>query len=577
MSSFAPIAVLKFGSSVLSHVGQIRAAVEEIYRHRRLGYQVIAVVSAIGEATDSLIQEARTIAPEPDAGSLALLLSTGETRSVGLLTMACCDSGIAAFPLLGHELGLVTTSNFLDAEPESLGASRIREFFLEYDVLVIPGFIGRDQFLRPTLLGRGGSDLTAIFVAAQVEALTCILLKDTDGVFESDPSCPGHNPRQYRFLSFEDALTIDGDVLQEKAVRWAADLGQVFEVRQVGGGKGTHVGARKTVLFAPPERLSPKSVVLLGCGQVGKAVLLRLLASPERFRVQRVAVRNLKKRRGDDVPQNLLTTDTLGSVSESTDLVIELMGDVPKARHFVKTALRNGSHVVTANKELMAQYGDELKEVARRHRRRLFFSASVGGAVPIIEIVASRRRNRSVVGIDGVLNGTSNFVLDQMHEGASQEEAVRLAQRSGFCEVNPQDDLKGEDAARKLVVMSREIWGRRPLTQVEDQIDQETRARCLKAKDAGERLRQVASVSLRGSQPIATVRLKEVSSESFLGQCKGAENRVVIVYETGEVEKLRGQGAGPNPTAEAVLGDALQILREQRDELCEGIDQEVGP
>ena len=157
------IVVHKYGSSVLADESRLEAVVDSIYGALRAGYRVVAVVSAMGDTTDTLIAEARQFGEGLDDSALAMLLSTGELRSASLLTMALARAGISSGVLDAAAIGLRTRGPSLDAEPLSVRTEWIESGFENRSVWVVPGFLGRDDQGQTTLLGRGGSDLTALF------------------------------------------------------------------------------------------------------------------------------------------------------------------------------------------------------------------------------------------------------------------------------------------------------------------------------------------------------------------------------------------------------------------------------
>ena len=210
------IIVLKFGSSVLRSEAYLPNAVHEIYRHWREGAQVIAVVSAFGDTTDQLTRRAETLCAEPDRSALATLLATGEAASSALLGLALNRSGISSRVLDPMQAGLRTMGSKLDADPIAVDAARLLAESRRA-VVVLPGFVGRGEQGDTTLLGRGGSDFSALFLAHHLRA-NCILIKDVEGLYTSDPA--GQTVRGSRFeqASYETALRLGGSVVQHKAV-----------------------------------------------------------------------------------------------------------------------------------------------------------------------------------------------------------------------------------------------------------------------------------------------------------------------------------------------------------------------
>ncbi|TNE84672.1 MAG: aspartate kinase [Deltaproteobacteria bacterium] len=520
--------VLKFGSSVLPTEEALQDAVQEIYRHLREGLRVVAVVSAIGTTTDSLVQRSRGWCDgEPPPDAWATVLGTGEALSAGLLGLALSRSGVPCEVFDAARCDLRTTEG-IDAEP--LGIDTSAFLSAEADVIVVPGFVGRDHRGRPTLLGRGGSDLTAAFLAHSLGA-RCRLLKDVDGLYEADPNVHPDARRLAR-ASFEEAIRIGGAVVQPKTVHFARDRRLTLEIAALGEAECTLIGPH-AVRAAPLVDAEPVRIGLLGCGTVGGGVLERLLLHPERFEVTGVAVRE-PGRHDQPVP---LATDCLAVVDGPCEVVVELIGGVEPAASLIQRALDRGKIVVTANKAVLAAHPELLGHP------RLLASASVGGALPVLEAVG---RLTDLVRVEGVLNGTSNDVLCSIEQGRDLAEAVSLAQDRGFAEADPSADLDGRDAAHKLAVIARLAFGKE---LVADWVPREHVA------DAPSGCRQVAWVDAEGH---CGVENRPV--DGVLGRCRGAENAVILHRKRGGTVVLRGLGAGRWPTAVAVLADLFSLV-----------------
>lgn len=233
--------VLKFGGSVLRSPADIDAAAAEIVRWRAVCDRVIAVCSAFEGVTDLLL---RNVPADATAGARAMLLATGEFTTAALLALRL---GPSAWLLSPHQLGLATSDGGADADPVAINA----DAFDNCCVAVVPGFIGVDAEGGYTLLGRGGSDLTAIFIAATLGA-RCRLIKDVDGLYDRDPKAAGHEPaRRFATLSYRRALALDGSIVQHKAVRFARDHGCEFEVAAIGRDDATVVGELRDAFAAP--------------------------------------------------------------------------------------------------------------------------------------------------------------------------------------------------------------------------------------------------------------------------------------------------------------------------------------
>ncbi|CAG0991375.1 Aspartate kinase [Phycisphaerales bacterium] len=233
-----PVIVLKLGGSVLTGEAAIASAVEEVRGWVSRGYGVVAVVSAFEGETDRLLSLARSFGRE--AWATAALVATGEHTSAAALALALDAGGVSAATLDAAGIGLRTSAEALDASPRDLDVEALRTALSASRVVVVPGFVGRDERLRTTLLGRGGSDLTALFIAGRLRA-RCRLVKDVPGLFERDPKVD-EAARLYSRVSWDGALALDGGIVQQKGVRFAKEIGLEFEVGALGEEFATRVG-----------------------------------------------------------------------------------------------------------------------------------------------------------------------------------------------------------------------------------------------------------------------------------------------------------------------------------------------
>ena len=245
-----PTIVLKFGSSVLRSEDELPRAVAEIARHRELGRSIVAVVSAIGTTTDVLLEKAHRISRHPEPSALALMVATGEDVAAAFLTMALENAELPVALMEPVGIGLRCEGEPLDAVPCGLDTELVRRAIGSGRVGVVPGFYGRGPDGKIYLLGRGGSDLTAMHLARSLGA-ACRLLKDVDGVYDGDPGHP--SARRYAQLSYDDALALRAKVVQEKALRFAREHGLAFEVAAPGAERATRIGPFPTRLAEAPE------------------------------------------------------------------------------------------------------------------------------------------------------------------------------------------------------------------------------------------------------------------------------------------------------------------------------------
>jgi len=556
------IVVLKFGSSVLRSEADLPSAVHEIYRWWREGAQVIAVVSAFGDTTNQLMRRAETICEKPDKAVLPSLLATGEATSSALLTLALKKVGIAARLLDEVQAKLRTVSGNTDAIPVSVDAARLLGE-CQRAVVVFPGFIGRDETGNRTILGRGGSDLTALFLAQQLKA-HCVLIKDVDGLYTSDPACTTVRASRFAQVSYDTAIRLGGQVVQTKAVRFAASHKLCFSITSIGAQKETEVGPFADRLDGSGSFSEPLRVALLGCGTVGGGVFERLAALPELFTLTGVGTRTGVRARAVGVPQELITSDLEGLVEKPCDVVIELIGGTKRAASLIEQSLRLGRRVVSANKALIAHSHESLEELAEETGTTLHYSAAVGGVLPALETIKRARASGPLQGFSGVLNGTCNFVLDQLAAGKTFGVAVREAQKRGYAEEHPELDLDGIDAAQKLILLARAAFNvSLPLHSVNRKGIQGLSAEVMRqAHDRGQTIRLVAECRKSGERLEASVKPIELPLNHPLAQVNGAENRLLVQTEAGEPIVVSGAGAGRWATTEAVIADLFDIRRQ---------------
>jgi homoserine dehydrogenase len=318
-------------------------------------------------------------------------------------------------------------------------------------------------------------------------------------------------------------------------------------------------------------------VALLGCGNVGAQVARILIDDADalaartgaRLELGGIAVRNLDSERDVELPRELFTTDAETLVKDA-DLVIELMGGIEPARTLILTAMQNGASVVTGNKALLAQDGPTLYEEADKARVQLSYEAAVAGAIPIIRPIRDSLSGDRITRVLGIVNGTTNFILDQMDTtGAQFSDALAEAQRLGYAEADPTADVEGHDAAAKAAILaSLSFHTRFSLDDVYcEGITGVTAADIAAAKEAGFVIKLLAIAEKVGNGSDAgggvSVRVHPtlLPREHPLGAVHGAFNAVFVEAENAGELMFYGQGAGGTPTASAVLGDLVSAAR----------------
>ena len=558
------IVVLKFGSSILADEARIADAVHEVYREVRAGRRVVVVCSAMGNTTDRLIRRAGELSDKPHPAAYAALVANGETHSSAQVALSIDAAGVPAVLLDPAQIDLRTHGDPLNAEPCSMNAEPIRRELAAGHVVVLPGFAGRDERGFTTLLGRGGSDLTALFVAHHVGASRCRLVKDVDGWYDADPSAPG--ACKYASLHYDDAVASPAKVVQAKCVRYAAEHALRIEVGALGSDEPTVVGDSPSALCPPPVRPEPVGVALLGLGTVGGGVMRHMLAAPDRYRVGPVLVRDPARHADKLTDPAVLTSDADAAIAPDTRLMIEVMGGLTAAADLIERALDRGISVVTANKALIARDGVRLRALADARGAMLLFSAAVGGGVPMLETVRRLAAGHEIASIAGVLNGTTNFMLDHIARGSTYDQALAEAQRLGFAEADPTADVGGHDAAQKLCLLCRIAFD--PSLAIEavevsgiDILRQEP-----VEPEPGHALRLVARAHREpGGRILARVGLESVPEGSPLAGVRDEQNVLIVQLADGQREVVWGRGAGRWPTAESVFADAEQAIRVLQD------------
>lgn len=321
-------------------------------------------------------------------------------------------------------------------------------------------------------------------------------------------------------------------------------------------------------------------VALLGCGNVGAQVARILLDDADmlasragaRLELVGIAVRNLDAPREVELPRALFTTDAETLVKDA-DLVIELMGGIEPARTLILTAIRNGACVVTGNKALVAKDGPTLHEEADKAGVQLSYEAAVAGAIPILRPIRDSLSGDRITRVLGIVNGTTNFILDQMDStGAQFADALAEAQRLGYAEADPTADVEGYDAASKAAILaSLSFHTRFSLDDVYcEGISAVTAADIAAAKDAGfvikllaiaEKLGATGTETGAGTGVSVRVHPTLLPREHPLAAVRGAFNAVFIEAENAGELMFYGQGAGGKPTASAVMGDLISAAR----------------
>jgi homoserine dehydrogenase len=287
------------------------------------------------------------------------------------------------------------------------------------------------------------------------------------------------------------------------------------------------------------------------------------LRSGRGIRLTKVAVRDLSRARAVELPASKLTTDPLSvATSSDVDVVVELIGGLKPAREIVLAALQAGKDVVTANKALLCEHGEELFQKAREVGRCIAFEAAVAGGVPIIHTLSQAMTANQITAIEAILNGTSNFILTEMYQkGAAYDDAVALAQQLGFAEADPSMDVKGTDAAQKLGLLTLLAFGTRvnPDQFLVQGIDTIELADLEYADELGYAVKLLATARLVSGRLEMHTQPTLIRNDRPIAQTEGPFNIIGLTGDIVGTTWYSGQGAGGMPTASAVVSDIIDV------------------
>ena len=386
---------------------------------------------------------------------------------------------------------------------------------------------------------------------------------------------PDHDPVALLQLDATDAVSAAAAVYREARRRRSvvvvaaggseAVVGLVARLDQIGvtvsrprpgdPWPGSGVAIVEGPLEAPRRAVAPSArvirIALAGCGVVGGGVLARLASDP-RYNVVGVLVRDPKKARDTPQSPDLAVTDPAALLAREPDVVIEALSDASTGLALIRAALARGIDVVTANKQAVSADPVGLKALAEASGARLGWSASVGGGAPLIETVRQAKGQGRIVRIEAVLNGTCNFILNRLAEGAEFADALSAAQTAGFAEEDPAADLTGLDAAAKLAILIHEATGRVvPVSAIERQT--------LSANTPmpSGRVRQLAVFETASSA--SSIAFRALDDEPLFAGLADEANAVRVTLDDGRCLTARGRGAGRSPTVESVLADLADL------------------
>lgn len=321
-------------------------------------------------------------------------------------------------------------------------------------------------------------------------------------------------------------------------------------------------------------------IAILGFGTVGSGVW-KVIQENQEVISRRVGdtvdiayVLDLRDFPGEPV-QDVLTKDFETIIQDpQVAVVVECMGGLHPAFEFVKRALTAGKSVATSNKELVAAKGAELTRIARQAQVDFYYEASVGGGIPVIRALRQSLSSEYILEIQGILNGTTNYILTRMEtEGLPYEEVLKDAQRLGYAERNPEADVEGYDACRKLAILASIAYG--ATVRYEDipteGISKITVEDIQHAKSQGKKIRLIARARMQDGTVYARVSPVMIGEEHPLAAVQGVYNGILIRGNMIDDIMLQGKGAGQEATASAVVSDVIAAIKNKKLGICERV------
>jgi homoserine dehydrogenase len=319
--------------------------------------------------------------------------------------------------------------------------------------------------------------------------------------------------------------------------------------------------------------LKPVNVGLLGIGTVGGGTFAVLARNQEEIArrvgcaitMKMVADKDVDKARGLVGERAIVTADAYEVVSHpEIDIIVELIGGTTVSKDLVLKAIANGKHVVTANKALLAQHGNEIFAAAQKEDLMVAFEAAVGGGIPIIKSLREGLAANRIEWIAGIINGTSNFILSEMRDkGASFADALRAAQRLGYAEADPTFDVEGIDSAHKLTIMSAIGFGipmqlRATYTEGISKLTQED---IRNAEELGYRIKLLGIAKRKSKGIELRVHPTLIPARRLIANVEGVMNAILVKGDAVGQTMYYGAGAGAEPTASAVVADLVDVAR----------------
>jgi homoserine dehydrogenase len=319
----------------------------------------------------------------------------------------------------------------------------------------------------------------------------------------------------------------------------------------------------------------PVKIGLIGWGTVGTGVTKLFQKSSELLaqragvplELTKIADLDLKRDRGVSLPNATKLTTQAKEILEDPEIqiVVELIGGEEPARTFILQALRAGKHVVTANKALLAKCWDEIHSTARNASAEIYFEASVGGGIPVVQALNDGLAANHVLGIYGIINGTANYILSEMSKGEDYQATLAKAQQRGYAEADPTLDVGGGDTMHKLVILASMAFGQwvRPKDVAVEGITCISAQDIVYAREEFDRVIKLLGIAKQTPDGRIQVRVHPtlIPSSHLLASVNGVYNGIYIVGDAVGPTMFYGKGAGEMPTASAVVSDIIFISR----------------
>ncbi|WP_141267016.1 homoserine dehydrogenase [Thermodesulfovibrio sp. Kuro-1] len=314
-------------------------------------------------------------------------------------------------------------------------------------------------------------------------------------------------------------------------------------------------------------------VGIIGFGTVGTGTAKIILSQRELIKkrtgieliLKKVADKDIKRPREISLPEGVLIPDAWKIINDpEIDVVVELVGGIHPAKEFIIEALKKGKHVVTANKALLAEEGNEIFSIAKEKGLQVGFEASVGGGIPIIKVMREGLVANKMLAIYGIINGTTNFILTKMtNEGIDFQDALRQAQELGYAEADPTLDIEGIDSSHKITILASLAYGI-PLSFKKtycEGITKITAQDIAFAREFGYKIKLLAITKILNGEIELRVHPTMIPEDYLIAKVDGVFNAIYVEGDSVGATLYYGRGAGSMPTGSAVVADIVDIAK----------------